>query len=297
MRRAQARQSYIFRYVVILLRVYWRKVTRARRTASADWCITPGTAGMRPRDLFTTSRDYRESVGPKELRSYLVSHDTTRFSFIKIHFAILYKLPNQEVDPELFDVVKTHMIYVPCGSYNPQSPCMKNGIYSKRFPKSFTTVLLQKKYPPRPPSLISDTQYHKAGLLSVITPTTRDRKAAYGLCVPSTARLGHAYPGARAIHTSCYAYTFFVSRIRTVRVRYACLGHAYPGTRYPYMSLHVYMHCKPRTDCAFQVRVTEPRAPGKHRKHKHRKQVRTRLNTNYSCGYGVRTYKDFDPTI
>ncbi|GBP56423.1 Hemolymph lipopolysaccharide-binding protein [Eumeta japonica] len=65
-------------YVVILLRVYWRKVTRARRTASADWWITPGTTGMRPRDLFTTSRDYRESVGPKELRSYLVSHNTTR---------------------------------------------------------------------------------------------------------------------------------------------------------------------------------------------------------------------------
>ncbi|GBP13846.1 hypothetical protein EVAR_101658_1, partial [Eumeta japonica] len=40
-------------------------MTRARRTASADWWITPGTAGMRPRDLFTTSRDYQESVGPK----------------------------------------------------------------------------------------------------------------------------------------------------------------------------------------------------------------------------------------
>ncbi|GBP91858.1 hypothetical protein EVAR_80996_1 [Eumeta japonica] len=26
-------------------------MTRARRTASADWSITPGTAGMRPRDL------------------------------------------------------------------------------------------------------------------------------------------------------------------------------------------------------------------------------------------------------
>ncbi|GBP44596.1 hypothetical protein EVAR_75053_1 [Eumeta japonica] len=39
------------------------EVTRARRTASADWWITPGTTGMRPRDLFTTSRDYRESVG------------------------------------------------------------------------------------------------------------------------------------------------------------------------------------------------------------------------------------------
>ncbi|GBP68508.1 hypothetical protein EVAR_42459_1 [Eumeta japonica] len=67
MRRAQARQSYIFRYVVILLRVYRRKVTRARRTASTDWWITPGTAGMRLRDLFTTSRDYRESVGKLSL--------------------------------------------------------------------------------------------------------------------------------------------------------------------------------------------------------------------------------------
>ncbi|GBP63062.1 hypothetical protein EVAR_87434_1 [Eumeta japonica] len=41
----------------------FEEVTQARRTASADWWITPGTAGMRPRDLFTTSRDYRESVG------------------------------------------------------------------------------------------------------------------------------------------------------------------------------------------------------------------------------------------
>ncbi|GBP93381.1 Extracellular sulfatase SULF-1 homolog [Eumeta japonica] len=40
-----------------------KTVTRARRTANADWWITPGTPGMRPRDLFTTSRDNRESVG------------------------------------------------------------------------------------------------------------------------------------------------------------------------------------------------------------------------------------------
>ncbi|GBP07711.1 hypothetical protein EVAR_2818_1 [Eumeta japonica] len=73
MRRAQARQSYIFRYVVILLRVYWRKVTRALRTASADWWITPGTAGMRPRELFTTSRDYRESVG-EEVKNVYPAH-------------------------------------------------------------------------------------------------------------------------------------------------------------------------------------------------------------------------------
>ncbi|GBP57945.1 hypothetical protein EVAR_40805_1 [Eumeta japonica] len=41
------------------------------------------------------------------------------------------ELPDQEVDPELFDVVKTHMVQG-----------MKSGICSKRFPKSFTTDTL-----------------------------------------------------------------------------------------------------------------------------------------------------------
>ncbi|GBP08911.1 SCAN domain-containing protein 3 [Eumeta japonica] len=52
-----------YRGLISHLKALYQRVTRARRTASADWWITPGTAGMRPRDLFTTSRDYRESVG------------------------------------------------------------------------------------------------------------------------------------------------------------------------------------------------------------------------------------------
>ncbi|GFV13242.1 ATP-dependent DNA helicase [Trichonephila clavipes] len=41
----------------------------------------------------------------------------------QIDDVIRAELPDQEVDPELFDVVKTHMVHGPCGSYNPQSPC------------------------------------------------------------------------------------------------------------------------------------------------------------------------------
>ncbi|GFX68470.1 ATP-dependent DNA helicase [Trichonephila clavipes] len=57
----------------------------------------------------------------------------------QIDDVIRAELPDQEVDPQLFDVVKTHMVHGPCGSYNPRSPCMKNGICSKRFPKPFST--------------------------------------------------------------------------------------------------------------------------------------------------------------
>lgn len=63
----------------------------------------------------------------------------TKIRAEQIDDVIRAELPDQEVDLELFDVVKTHMVHGPCGSYNPRSPCMKNGICSKRFPKSFTT--------------------------------------------------------------------------------------------------------------------------------------------------------------
>ncbi|GFX90219.1 helitron_like_N domain-containing protein [Trichonephila clavipes] len=63
----------------------------------------------------------------------------TKIRAEQIDDVIRAELPEQEVDPELFDVVKTHMVHGPCGSYNPRYPCMKNGICSKRFPKPFST--------------------------------------------------------------------------------------------------------------------------------------------------------------
>ncbi|GFV80809.1 hypothetical protein TNCV_1901241 [Trichonephila clavipes] len=43
----------------------------------------------------------------------------TKIRSEQIDDVIRAELPDQEVDPELFDVVKTHMVHGPCGSYNP----------------------------------------------------------------------------------------------------------------------------------------------------------------------------------
>jgi hypothetical protein len=41
------------------------------------------------------------------------------------------------VDPLGYALVEEFMVHGPCGVYNPDSPCMKNGVCSKRYPKEF----------------------------------------------------------------------------------------------------------------------------------------------------------------
>ena len=45
------------------------------------------------------------------------------------------ELPDPVIDPLLFSSVKTQMVHGPCGSINPNSPCMKDNKCTKRFPR------------------------------------------------------------------------------------------------------------------------------------------------------------------
>ncbi|RZC20082.1 hypothetical protein D0Y65_006782 [Glycine soja] len=50
---------------------------------------------------------------------------------------VLAEIPSQQDDPELYSLVKNHMVHGPCGSLNPGSPCMKKGKCSRFYPKMF----------------------------------------------------------------------------------------------------------------------------------------------------------------
>ena len=53
------------------------------------------------------------------------------------------EFPDEEEEPELFELVKKFMVYTPCGAEDPNAPCMHDGKCSKGFLKPFreqTTV-------------------------------------------------------------------------------------------------------------------------------------------------------------
>jgi hypothetical protein len=53
------------------------------------------------------------------------------------------EIPDPSIDPLGYALVAEHMVHGPCGTYNLNSPCMKNGSCSKNYPNEFheaTTV-------------------------------------------------------------------------------------------------------------------------------------------------------------
>nr|XP_047146315.1 uncharacterized protein LOC124819141 [Hydra vulgaris] len=59
------------------------------------------------------------------------------------------EIPDPIVNCELYDIIKTCMIHGPCGILNSNSPCMKDGVCSKKYPKDFNanTVAVHNGYP------------------------------------------------------------------------------------------------------------------------------------------------------
>ncbi|CAN1778539.1 ATP-dependent DNA helicase pif1 [Linum perenne] len=53
---------------------------------------------------------------------------------------IAAELPDPEIDPLGYETVTKFMLHGPCGAANLNSPCMKNGVCSKGFPKAFCST-------------------------------------------------------------------------------------------------------------------------------------------------------------
>ena len=50
---------------------------------------------------------------------------------------ICAEIPDHNIDPDLYDFVVSNMMHGPYGVTHSDSPCIKNGKYSKRYPWSF----------------------------------------------------------------------------------------------------------------------------------------------------------------
>ena len=55
----------------------------------------------------------------------------------QIDSCISAELPDANADPLLFQVVSKHMLHGPCGNLNRNSPCMRDGVCTKRYPRQF----------------------------------------------------------------------------------------------------------------------------------------------------------------
>ncbi|CAN7055635.1 unnamed protein product [Brassica oleracea var. botrytis] len=49
------------------------------------------------------------------------------------------ELPDKEKDPEAYALVEQHMMHDPCGKDRKTSPCMEEGVCSKKFPRGYVT--------------------------------------------------------------------------------------------------------------------------------------------------------------
>jgi len=111
----------------------------------------------------------------------------------QIDSVISAELPDPQQDPRLFDIIVKNMIHGPCGSINPNSPCMKDGKCTKRFPRQ----------------LLSDTQTGEDGY-----PLYRRRSPeAGGIKAKINVKIGNSYQGIEIDNKWVVPYCPLLSRI------------------------------------------------------------------------------------
>src|SRR5947207_11502055 len=66
-----------------------------------------------------------------------------------INNIICAEIPDRNTYPDLYDVVVSNMMHGPCGPTHPDSPCMKDGKCSKKYPRQFCdeTISNEDGYP------------------------------------------------------------------------------------------------------------------------------------------------------
>ena len=111
----------------------------------------------------------------------------------KIDDVVCAEIPDPVLDSELHQIVVSNMIHGPCGSINPDSPCMEHGQCSKRYPRPFIqeTQLGTDSYP-----LYRRRSPEDGGQVSTITVNVRGNRTTYEIdnrwVVPYNKYLLHA---------------------------------------------------------------------------------------------------------
>nr|XP_047129644.1 uncharacterized protein LOC100203234 [Hydra vulgaris] len=123
-------------------------------SCNPKWCeitenLYPGqNANDRP-DLVTRVIEFQKRGLPHAHILLHLANDDKLETSQDIDNLICAEIPDLIVNCELYDIIKTCMIHGPCGILNPNSPCMKDGVCSKKYPKDFNanTVAVHNGYP------------------------------------------------------------------------------------------------------------------------------------------------------